>query len=73
MSKKFTDQAMKQSSKPAGSMNQEEVNRVKSKKIFGCVITARQDGWVKMIMATGGSSVISVVRSTIFSVLALIT
>ena len=44
---------MKQSSKPAGSMNQEEVNRVKSKKIFGCVITARQDGWVKMIIATG--------------------
>ena len=41
-------------------------------KTFGGVSTARQDGWVKMMMATGGSSVISVVKSTIFSVLALI-
>ena len=54
-------------------VNQEEVNIVKSvmkMKMFGGVITARQDGWVKMIMATGGSPVISVVKSTIFSVLA---
>ena len=42
-------------------------------KTFGGVSTTRQDGWVKMMMATGGSSVISVVKSTIFSVLALIT
>ena len=56
-------------------VNQEEVNTVKSImkiKMFGGVITARQDGWVKVMMATGGSSVISVVKSTIFSVLALI-
>ena len=53
-------------------VNQEEVNIVKSvmkMKMFGGVITARQDGWVK-IMATGGSPVVSVVKSTIFSVLA---
>ena len=42
-------------------------------KIFEGVITARQDGWVKMMMTTGGLSVISVVKSTIYSVLALIT
>ena len=41
-------------------------------KMFGGVITARQDGCVKMVMATGGLSVTSVVKSTIFSVLALI-
>ena len=41
-------------------------------KTFGGAITARQVGWVKMMMATGGLSVISVVKSTIFSVLALI-
>ena len=42
-------------------------------KMFGDVPTARQDDWVKMMRATGGLSVISVVKSTIFSVMALIT
>ena len=49
------------------------VNIVKSiMKTFGGVTIAMQDDWVKMMTATGGSSVISVVKSTIFSVLALI-
>ena len=55
-------------------VNWEEVNIVKSimkTKMFGGVITARQDGWVKMMMAIDGLSVISVVKSTIFSGLAL--
>ena len=71
--KNFQDQAMKQISNPI-AVNQEEVNIVKLvMKMFRGVITARQDGWVKMMMATGGLSVISVVKSTIFSFLVLIT
>ena len=55
------------------AVNWVEVNIVKSvMKMFGGVTTARQDGCLKMITATGESSVISVVKSTIFSVLALI-
>ena len=57
-------------------VTREEVNIVKSImkiKMFGGVITARQDDWVKIMTATGGLSVISVVKSTIFSALVLIT
>ena len=57
--KNLQDQAIKQISNPA-AVNQVEVNIVKSiMKKFGDVITERQDAWVKMMMATGRSSVIS--------------
>ena len=57
--KNLQDQAIKQISNPA-AVNQVEVNTVKSiMKMFGDVITERQDAWVKMMMATGGSAVIS--------------
>ena len=73
--KNLQDQAMKQISN-LEVVNREEVIIVKSimkMKMSGGVITARQDGWVKMMMVNNGSFVISVVKSTIFSVLALIT
>ena len=63
---------MKQTSNPVASVNQEEMNRVKPMKMFGGVITVRQDVWVKMMMAKGGLPVTSIVKSTIFRVLALI-
>ena len=52
-------------------VNRVEVNIVKSimkMKMFGGVTTASQDGWVKMMMATGGLFVISVekVPSSVF-------
>ena len=57
--KNLQDQAIKQISNPA-AVNQVEVNTVKSiMKMFGDVITERQDAWVKMMMAMGGSTVIS--------------
>ena len=51
------------------AVNRVELNIVKSiKKIFKGAITARQDSSMKMVTETGGSSIISVVKSTIFSV-----
>ena len=51
------------------AVNRVELNIVKSiKKIFKGAITARQDSSMKMMTETGGSSIISVVKSTIFSV-----
>ena len=56
------------------AVNRVELNIVKSiKKMFKGAVTARQDSSMKMMTETGGSSMISVVKSTIFSVLVLIT
>ena len=69
---KFTGPSNETDQQPCSSSKSRRNELSQTMKMFGGVITVRQDVWVKMMMAKGGLSVTSIVKSTIFRVLALI-